>query len=77
MVSKVCAWRKWNRGEKFGGKIFLSFVMKKKCAWRTLGIRKNAKKKGTFSAGGNETEIDFASVGKENRKYLRDVKVIP
>ena len=30
-----------------------------------------------FSAGGNETEVDFVLVGKENRKYLRDVKIIP
>ena len=27
--------------------------------------------------GGNETEIDLVSVGKNNRKYLKDVKVIP
>ena len=25
----------------------------------------------------NGTEIDFVLVGKENKKYLRDVKVIP
>ena len=31
----------------------------------------------TYSAGGNGTEIDFVLVGKENKKYLRDVKVIP
>ena len=31
----------------------------------------------TYSAGGNGTEIDFVLVGKENRNYLRDVKVIP
>ena len=27
--------------------------------------------------GGNETEIDFVLVGKNNRKYLKDVKTIP
>ena len=27
--------------------------------------------------GGNETEIDFVLVGKNNRKYLKDVKAIP
>ena len=27
--------------------------------------------------GGNETEIDIALVGKNNRKYLKDVKTIP
>ena len=31
----------------------------------------------TYNAGGNVTEINFVLVGKENRKYLRDVKVIP
>ena len=31
----------------------------------------------THSSGGNDTEINFALVGKEKRKYLRDVKVIP
>ena len=30
-----------------------------------------------FRAGENETEIDFVLVGKGNRKFLRDVKVIP
>ena len=31
----------------------------------------------TYSIGENETEIDFALVGKSNRKYLKDVKTIP
>ena len=26
---------------------------------------------------GNETEIDFLLVSKDNRKYLKDVKAIP
>ena len=30
----------------------------------------------TYSSGGNDTEIDLVLVGKEKRKYLRDVKVI-
>ena len=45
--------------------------------WQTHGFKKAEKKKVTFSAGGNETEIDFLLVGKRQRKYLRDVKVIP
>ena len=40
-------------------------------------FRKGEKRKVTYSAGENETEIDFVLVGKGNRKYLRDVKVIP
>ena len=31
----------------------------------------------TCSSGGNDTEINFVLEGKEKRKYLRDVKVIP
>ena len=27
--------------------------------------------------GGNETEIGFVLIGKNNRKYLKDVKAIP
>ena len=38
---------------------------------------KGEKRKVAYSAGGNETEIDFVLVGKGNRQYLRDVKVIP
>ena len=38
---------------------------------------KEEKRKVTYSAGGNESEIDLVLVGKGNRKYLRDVKVIP
>ena len=30
----------------------------------------------TYSAGRNESEIDSVLVGKGNRKYMRDVKVI-
>ena len=31
----------------------------------------------TYSSGGNDTETDFVLVGKEKRKCLRDMKVIP
>ena len=43
--------------------------------WQTHGFKE--KKKVTFNSNGNETEIDFVLVGKENRKYLQNVKVIP
>ena len=42
--------------------------------WQTHG---SEKRKVTYSAGGNESEIDFVLVGKGNRKYLRDMKVNP
>ena len=38
---------------------------------------KKDKRKVTYSSGGNDSEIDFVLAGKEKRKYLRDVKVIP
>ena len=40
-------------------------------------FRKGRKRKVTVSAWGNETEIDFVLVEKGNRRYLRDMKVIP
>ncbi|XP_068684483.1 uncharacterized protein [Montipora foliosa] len=40
-------------------------------------LEKGEKRKVTYSAGENETEIDFVLVEKGNRKYLRDAKVIP
>ena len=39
--------------------------------------KKRDERKVTYSSGGNDAEIDFVLVGKEKRKYLRDVKVIP
>ena len=53
-----------------------STVMKKSCAWQTLGFTKQTKRKLTYSAGGCETEIVFVLVGEKYRKYIRDVKVI-
>ena len=40
-------------------------------------FEKKEQRKVTYSIGENETEIDFVSVGKNNRKYLKDVKTIP
>ena len=40
-------------------------------------VQKRRVRKVTYSARENEAEIDFVLVGKGNRKYLRDVKVIP
>ena len=39
-------------------------------------VQKGEKRKVTYSTGGNGTEIDFVLMGKGNRKYLRNVKVI-
>ena len=43
--------------------------------WKTQGSEKGKRVK--LSTAENELEIDFVLVGKGNRKYLRDVKVIP
>ena len=48
---------------------------KKLCVANTW-YKKNDKRKMTYSSGENGTEIDFVLVGKEKRKYLRDVNVM-
>ena len=60
------------------GKMLLEFCDEKElyCMANTW-FRKGEKRKVTYSTGENETEIDFVLVGKGNRKYLRDMKVIP
>ena len=55
---------------------YLSFVMKRSCAWQIHGLKRRSRKKITYSMGGNETEIDFVLVGTNNRKYLKDMKAI-
>ena len=40
-------------------------------------FEKKEQRKITYCMGGNETEIDFVLVGKNNRKYLKEVKAIP
>ena len=39
-------------------------------------FEKKEQRKITNSMGGNETEIGFVLIGKNNRKYLKDVKTI-
>ena len=59
------------------GKMLLEFRDEKELCMANTWFRKGEKRKVTYSAGENETEIDFALVGKGNRKFLRDVEVIP
>ena len=40
-------------------------------------FEKKEQRKITYSIAGNEIEIDSVLVSKNNRKYLKDVKVIP
>ena len=39
-------------------------------------VSKEGAEKITYTIGGNETEIDFVLIGKNNRKYLKDAKAI-
>jgi len=55
----------------------LEFHDEKELCVANTWFRKGEKRKVTYRAGENESEIDFVLVGKGNRKYLRDVKVIP
>ena len=59
------------------GKMLLEFCDEKELCVANTWFRKGEKRKETYSAGENEMEIDFVLVGKGNRKFLRDVKVIP
>ena len=58
------------------GKMLLEFCDEKELCVANTWFRKGETGKATYSAGGNESEIDFVLVGKGSRKYLRDVKVI-
>ena len=62
---------------KVEGKMLLEFCDENELCVANTWFRKGEKRKVTYSAGENEAEIDFVLVGKGNRKYLRDVKVIP
>ena len=59
------------------GKMLLELCDEKELCVGNTWFRKGGKRKVTYSAGENEAEIDFVLVGKGNRKFLRDVKVIP
>ena len=59
------------------GKMLLEFCDEKELCVVNTWFRKGEKRKVTYSAGRNESKIDFVLVGKGNRKYPRDVKVIP
>ena len=54
----------------------LEICDKKELCVANTWFTKEDRKKETFSSGGSETEIEFVLVDKENRKFLKDVKVI-
>ena len=59
------------------GRMLLDFCVQKDLYVANTWYKKRDERKVIYSSGGNDTEIDFVLVGKEKRKYLRDVKVIP
>ena len=59
------------------GRMLLDFCVQKELCVANTWYKWRDERKVTYSSGGNDTEVDFVLVGKEKRKYLRDVKVIP
>ena len=55
----------------------LEFCDEKELCVTNTWFEKKEQRKTTYSMGENETEIDFVLIGKNNRKYLKDVKAIP
>ena len=53
--------------KKLSEEDYLNLAMKKSYVWQTCGLKRKKKRKTTYSMGGNETEIDFVLVGKNNR----------
>ena len=59
------------------GKMLFEFCDEKELCVANTWFRKGEKRKVTYNAGGNESDLYFVLVGKGNRKYPRDLKVIP
>ena len=57
--------------------MLLKFCNQKNSYVANTWFIKKEKKKVTYSANCNETEIDFVLMGKKSRKFLKDVNVIP
>ena len=58
------------------GRKLLKFCDEKELCMVNTWFEKEQRKI-TYSLGGNKTEVDFVLVGKNNRKYLKDVETIP
>ena len=59
------------------GRMLLEFCDERELCVANTWFKKTDKRKITFKSGNNESEIDFILVSKENRKFVKDVKVIP
>ena len=58
------------------GRMLLEFCDEKELCVANMWFKKTDKIKIKFKSGNNESEIDFILVIKENRKILKDVKII-
>ena len=58
------------------GSMLLDFCDERELCVANTWFRKTDKRKITFKSGNNESEIDFILVTKENRKFLKDGKII-
>ena len=59
------------------GRMLLEFCDERELCVANTWFKKTDERKIMFKSGNNESEIDFILVSKENRKLLKDVKVIP
>ena len=59
------------------GRMLLEFCDEKEVCAANTWFQKKHNRKQTFKAGEFATEIDFVLIGKEQRKYLKDIKTIP
>ena len=58
------------------GRLLLEFCDEKELCVANTWFRKKEQSKVTYRSGGDETEIDFIVIGKKDKKYIRDVKVV-
>ena len=59
------------------GRMLLEFCDERELSVANTWFKKTDKRKITFKSGNNESEIDFILVSKANRKFLKNVNVIP
>ena len=59
------------------GRMLLEICDERELCVANTWFKKTNKRKITFKSGNNESEIDFILVSEENRKFVKDVKVIP
>ena len=58
------------------GRRLLEFCDEMEFCVANTWFEKKEQRKITYNMSGNDTEIDFVLVGKNNRKYLKDMKAI-